>query len=67
MTTLLELAMDSADGDHVAKIIRDALGVGSDEVANYTFPKHWKENSEQRAHVIGEWLRTEAAFLAADA
>jgi hypothetical protein len=28
--------------------------------------KHWPKAREQRARVIGEWLRTEARFLAAD-
>ena len=42
-----------------------ALGIASDEVANYVFPKTWPANREQRARVIGEWLKAEARFLIA--
>jgi hypothetical protein len=35
MTNLLEQAINSNDGDHAAKIIQAALGIQSDEVANY--------------------------------
>jgi len=47
---LLEQAIDCDDGDNAAKLIRDALGIESDEVANYVFPKTWPANREQRAH-----------------
>ena len=50
MTNLLERAIDCDDGDQAAKLIRDALGIESDEVANYVFPKTWPANREQRAH-----------------
>jgi hypothetical protein len=36
----------------------------SDDVANYVFPKTWPVDREQRARIIGEWLQTEARFLA---
>ena len=39
MTNLLEEAINSNDGDHAAKVIQEALGIESDEVANYVFPK----------------------------
>jgi hypothetical protein len=39
MTNLLEQAINSNDGDRAAKIIQSALGIQSDEVANYCFPK----------------------------
>ena len=39
-----------------------ALGIASDEVANYVFPKTWPANRER---VIGEWLKAEARFLIA--
>jgi hypothetical protein len=45
-------------------MIQDALGIESDEVANYVFPKSWPADREQRACIIGEWLQTEARFLA---
>jgi hypothetical protein len=51
-------------GDHAAKIIQNALGIESDDVANYCFPKAWPNDREQRARIIGEWLQTEARFLA---
>jgi hypothetical protein len=64
MSNLLEQAIDSDDGDRAAKIIQDALGIESDGVANYVFPKTWPVDREQRARIIGEWLQTEARFLA---
>ena len=39
MSNLLEQAIDSNDGDRAAKIIQAALGVESDDVANYVFPE----------------------------
>ena len=65
MANLLEQAIDSDDGGNAAKLIRDALGIESDEVANYVFPKTWPANREQRARIIGEWLKAEARFLIA--
>ena len=59
----LEQAIKCNDGDQAAKIIQDALGIESD-VANYCFPQHWPKDREQRARIIGEWLQTEARFLA---
>jgi uncharacterized protein HemY len=64
MSNLLEQAIDCDDGDRAAKIIRDALGIESDDVVNYCFPKVWPADREQRAGYIGEWLRTEARYLA---
>jgi uncharacterized protein HemY len=65
MANLLEQAIDCDDGDRAAKMIREALGIESDEIANYTFPKSWPADREQRARIIGEWLRTEVRFLVA--
>ncbi len=64
MTNLLEQAIYCNDGDQAAKIIQDALGIESDDVANYCFPQTWPNDREQRARIIGEWLQTEARFLA---
>ena len=64
MSNLLERAIDCDDGDRAAKIIQDALGIESDDVANYVFPRTWPVDREQRARIIGEWLQTEARFLA---
>ena len=60
----LEQAINCSDGDQAAKIIQDALGIESDDVASYVFPKTWPADREQRARIIGEWLQTEARFLA---
>jgi len=45
-------------------IVEDALRIESDDVANYCFPQTWPADREQRAAIIGEWLQTEARFLA---
>jgi hypothetical protein len=64
VTNLLEEAINCSDGDRAAKIIQAALGIESDDVANYVFPKTWPGDREQRARIIGEWLQTEARLLA---
>jgi hypothetical protein len=47
-----------------AKIIQDALGIESDDVAYYCFPKTWPADRGRRARIIGDWLQTETRFLA---
>jgi hypothetical protein len=47
-----------------AEIIKKALGIESDDVVNYCFPKQWPDDRELRASIIGEWLQTEAPYLA---
>jgi hypothetical protein len=64
VSNLLEQAINADDGERVAKIIQEALGIETDDVVNYTFPKTWPSDREQRARIIGEWLQTEARFLA---
>ena len=64
MANLLEQAIDCDDADRAARMIQDALGIESDDVANYVFPKTWPANRGQRARIIGEWLKAEARFLA---
>jgi hypothetical protein len=64
MTNRLQDAINCNDGDQAARIIQDALGIESDDVANYCFPKTWPVDCEQRARIIGEWLQTEARCLA---
>jgi hypothetical protein len=39
MANVLEQAINADDGDRAANIIRQALGIESDDVANYAFPK----------------------------
>jgi hypothetical protein len=64
MTNLLQQAINSDHPDNAAKLIRDALGIENDDVVNYCFPKEWPADREQRARYIGEWLKTEARYLA---
>jgi hypothetical protein len=64
MTNLLEQAINTANGNRAAKLIQNALGIESDDVANYCFPKTWPQDREQRARIIGDWLRAEARYLA---
>ena len=52
MANLLKEAISADDGERAAKSIQDALGIESDDVANY-FPKTWSANREQRARIIG--------------
>jgi uncharacterized protein HemY len=61
---IIEQAINCDDGDRAAKMIQNALGIESDDVANYCFPKAWPEDREQRARIIGDWLQTEARYLA---
>ena len=64
MTNLLEQTINCSDGDRAVSIIQDALGVESDDVASYCFPKIWLRNREVRARIIGNWLQAEVQFLA---
>ena len=64
MTNLLKQAINTDDGDCAAKLIQNALGIESDDVANYCFPKTWPQDRDQRARIIGDWLRAEARYLA---
>jgi hypothetical protein len=64
MTNLLEQAIACDDGNRAAKIIQNALGIESDDVVHYCFPKDWPSDREQRAAIVGEWLQTEARYLA---
>jgi hypothetical protein len=64
MTNLLAEAINSDDADRAARIIQNALGIESDDVVNYCFPKDWPVDHEKRARIIGEWLTTEARYLA---
>jgi hypothetical protein len=64
MTNLREQAIKCDDGDRAAKIIQQAIGIESGDVANYCLPKSWPADREQRARLIGDWLQTEARYLA---
>ena len=52
------------DADRAAGIIQDALGIESDDVVNFCFPTTRPTDRERRARYIGEWLETEARYLA---
>jgi hypothetical protein len=64
MTNLLAEAINCDDADQAAKLIQEALGIESDDVVNYCFPKEWPADREQRTRYIGEWLKTETRYLA---
>jgi hypothetical protein len=64
MTNLLEQAINTDDGNLAAKLIQNSLGIESNEVVNYCFPKTWPHDRGQRARIIGDWLRAEVRYLA---
>ena len=64
MTNLVEQAITTDDGNRAAKLIQNSLGIESNEVADYCFPKTWPQDREQRARIIGDWLRAEVRYLA---
>jgi hypothetical protein len=51
MTDLLQQAINCDDPDQAARIIRDALGIESDDVVNYCFPTTWPTDRERRARL----------------
>jgi hypothetical protein len=59
----LNKPLNCNDGDRAAKMIRDALGIENDDVANFCFPKDWPDDRQLRAAVISDWLQTEVSFL----
>jgi hypothetical protein len=52
--TSVKEAISANDGERAAKSIQDALGIESDDVANYCFPKTWPANREQRAASLAD-------------
>ena len=64
MPNVIEQAISTDNAGQAAKLIKRALGLKSDDVVNYCFPISWPVDREQRASIIGEWLQTEARFLA---
>ena len=65
MSNLLEKAIGCSDGEQAATILQHALGIESDDVVNYCFPKEWPNDRELRAKIIGEWLSADAKAHAA--
>jgi len=57
MTNVLERAINCDDGDRAARIIMDALGIETDEVANYCLPQYWPTDREQRAAILATGSR----------
>jgi hypothetical protein len=51
MTNLLAQAINCDDPNQAARIIRDALGIESDDVVNYCFPTTWPTDRERRRHL----------------
>ncbi len=51
MTKFLAQAISSDDANRAAKIIQHALGIESDDVVNYCFPKAWPADRELRARI----------------
>ena len=64
MPNVLEQAISSDDANQAARIIQDALGIEADDAVSYCFPKTWPADRGRRARIIGDWLQTEARFLA---
>jgi uncharacterized protein HemY len=65
MANVIERAIECDSADAAISIVRSALGIDSDDVANYVFPKTWPADRERRAAIIGEWLKAEARLLVA--
>jgi hypothetical protein len=64
MSNLLAEAINCDDPERAAKMIRDALGIESDDVVGCCFPTEWPADRERRAIYIAEWLKTESRYLA---
>jgi hypothetical protein len=64
MGNLLAEAINSDDPDRAARIIRDALGIESDDVVGTASRQSGPRTAIPRARYIGEWLKTEARYLA---
>jgi len=43
-------------------MIQEALGLESDDVANYVFPKAWPTGREQRARIIASGCTPKRGF-----
>lgn len=44
-----------------SNLIRDALGIESEDVVNYCLPKEWPADRERRAKYVNEWFRDATA------
>jgi hypothetical protein len=64
MANVLEKALNCNDGDRAIGHIVDALGINPEDMAKYDFPKTWPQDRQGRGRIIGDWLQSEALFLA---
>jgi hypothetical protein len=64
MANVLEKALNCNDGDRAIGHIMDALDINRKDMARYDFPKTWPKARQGRARIIGDWLQSEALFLA---
>jgi hypothetical protein len=55
MTNVLKQAINRDDMDRTASIIIGALGIETDELANFRL-KHWPSERKHRARIIGHRL-----------
>jgi hypothetical protein len=63
MSNLFQEAISSDNGDHAAKVIQKGSSIRNPNPV-VCFPKSWPDDRAQRASITGEWLQTEARFLA---
>ena len=57
-------AASSVFDGRIDRMSGQLLGIESDDVIGYCFPRRWPADRERRAAIIGDWLQTEARFLA---
>ena len=62
MPNLLEQAIDSDDGDRAARIIQEALGIESDDVANYVFRRPGRPTASAAPGSSASGWRPKRAF-----
>jgi hypothetical protein len=65
MANLLEQAINCDDGGGAARIIMDALGIETGDLAKHCL-KNWPTDRKRRGYIIGNWLQEEAEFSALD-
>jgi hypothetical protein len=62
MANLLEQAIECNDGDHAAQIIQHALGIESDDVANYVFRRRGLPIASSAPASLGNGYKLKRAF-----
>jgi hypothetical protein len=61
MSNLLAEAINCDDADRAGKIIRDALGIESDDVVGYCFPREWPQTASSALATSGRGWRPKRA------